>query len=75
MNEEIHSPASPIEYKERQIVLTPEERSDGTWACHYSIIEPGSSLSVSRSRSQGTFPSREAAELAALQKAKAQIDL
>ena len=40
------------------------------------IIEPGKPQTKSRERhSDGTFPSREADELAAVQKAKALIDL
>ena len=40
------------------------------------IIEPGKPQTKSRERhSDGTFPSREANELAAVQKAKALIDL
>lgn len=64
------------EYKGRHIKLTADHREDGTWACQYSIIEVGpTQLESGKGQAEGTFPSREAAELAALQKAKTVIDL
>lgn len=57
-------------YKERQIVLTPTQQGDGTWVCHYVIIESG----PHPESIQQNFPSREAAALAALQTAKSLID-
>lgn len=68
--------ASSVEYKGYQIVLTSYQHDDNTWVCEYSISEVGNPQEVSRTdRADGNFPSREAAELAAVQKAKAVIDL
>lgn len=76
MNDQKTSPAAPAEYKGRHIILTPDHREDGTWACQYSIIEFGpTQLESGKGQAEGTFPSREAAELAALQKAKTVIGL
>lgn len=76
MTDEPAQPASPLEYKNRRIILTPDQQDDGTWVCHYSIIECGSTEPGSPKMCvDGSFPSREAAELAAVQKAKALIDL
>ncbi|MGC4097865.1 MAG: hypothetical protein QM706_12180 [Nitrospira sp.] len=76
MNENKTDLAAPVYYKERQIVLTPNAQEDGTWVCRYSIIERGeSSLKSVKGHVDGTFPSREAAELAAVQQAKSMIDL
>ena len=74
-----HQPAklaSPVEYKGHHIVLTSRQEPDGTWMCEYVTLEPGKPQTESgKGRPDGTFPSREAAELAAVQKAKALIDL
>lgn len=76
MNHDKTDLAAPVYYRDREIVLTAEERRDGTWLCRYSIIEHReSSLKSINGQAEGTFPSRESAELAAVQKAKAMIDL
>lgn len=68
--------AAPLEYKEHQIVLTSRQETDGTWVCQYVTMEPGKPQTTSsKGHPDGTFPSREAAELAAVHKAKALIDL
>lgn len=69
-------PATPLDYKGHQIVLLSHQQADGTWICEYFILESGRPQTESSTgHSDGTFPSREAAELAAVQKAKALIDL
>lgn len=69
-------PSTPVGYKECQIELTPQERADGTWTCHYTITEKEQRLlAPHQGQPEGAYPSREAAELKALQKAKALIDL
>ena len=76
MNDNKAGLAAPVYYKKRHIVLTADEQLDGTWVCRYSIIELGPSpLESGTGQAEGTFPSRESAELAAVQKAKAVIDL
>ncbi len=76
MNEESAEPAAPVDYKGRQIVLAPEQPADGTWVCKYIITRPkNSQVESNQGYPDGHYPSREAAELAALQKAKAVIDL
>jgi hypothetical protein len=76
MKDDKPSPAEPVEYKGRQIVLTADHREDGTWVSHYSIIEDGhTQLKSDQGRSEESFPSREAAELVALENAKTVIDL
>lgn len=76
MNENTRSPAAPTEYKSRQIVLAPDQQQDGSWVCQFVILESGPTrLESGKGESEGTFPSREAAELAALEKAKTIIDL
>jgi len=76
MNESTRSPAALTEYKSRQIVLTPDQQQDGSWVCQFVIRESGQSrLESGKGESEGSFPSREAAELAALEKAKIMIDL
>ena len=68
--------AAPLEYKGHQIVLTSRQETDGAWVCEYVTMEPGKPLTTSsKGHPDGTFPSREAAELAAVQQAKAVIDL
>ena len=68
--------AGPVEYKGHHIVLASRQQAEATWVCEYAIHGPGKSLTESsKGRADGTFPSREAAELAAVQKAKALIDL
>jgi hypothetical protein len=68
--------AAPLEYKGHQIVLTSRQEPDGTWVCEYVTMESGKPKTTSsKGHPDGTFPSREAAELAAVQKAKALIDL
>ena len=68
--------AAPFEYKGYQIVLTSRQEADGTWVCEYVTREPGKPLTTSsKGHPEGTFPSREAAELAAVQQAKSIIDL
>ncbi|HRI37591.1 MAG TPA: hypothetical protein PLO50_03440 [Nitrospira sp.] len=69
-------PSTPVGYKECKISLTPQERADGTWTCRYSITKNEQRLlEPHQAQPEGAFPSREAAELEALQKAKALIDL
>jgi hypothetical protein len=76
MNESKDSSAAPTEYKSRQIVLTPHQQQDGSWICQFIILESGQTrLESGKGESEGGFPSREAAELAALEKAKTMIDL
>jgi hypothetical protein len=76
MNDNQPSPAQPVDYKGRQINLTSDQREDGTWVCHYSITEERQTqLTSGKGQTEGGFPSREAAELAALEKAKTVIDL
>lgn len=57
-------------YKERKIVLTPIQQVDGTWVCHYTIIESG----PHPESIQQNFLSRKAAAFAALHMAKSLID-
>lgn len=71
MTDQPSEAASTYDYKERQIVLSPIQHEDGTWVCQFVIIESGQNTA----KVQQTFPSREAAELAALQTAKSLIDL
>lgn len=76
MNDKSAKLATPIDYKERQIVVNSHQHADATWACQYSIVESGKPRTASiTGHADGSFPSREAAELAAVQKAKALIDL
>jgi len=76
MKDDKLSPAEPIHYKGRQIVLTSDQREDGTWVSRYSITEEGhTQLESGKGQSEESFPSREAAELVALEKAKTVIDL
>jgi hypothetical protein len=76
MNDDQPSPAQPVDYKGRHIDLTSDQQQDGTWVCHYSITEEGQTkLQSGQGQSEEKFPSREAAELAALEKAKTVIDL
>lgn len=76
MNDNKVSPAAPTDYKNRQIVLIPDQHEDGSWIYQYSINEGGQTrLESGKDESEGSFPSREAAELAALEKAKIVIDL
>lgn len=75
MNDKPAETAAPIDYKGRHIELTPHQQPDGTWVCQYAIMESGNpQMASSKGSPDGSFPSREAAELAALQKAKALID-
>ena len=68
--------AAPVEYRGHRIGLTSRQETDGTWVCEYLTMEPGKpKTTASKGRPDGTFPSREAAELAAVQQAKAVIDL
>ena len=66
--------AAPVDYKRHQISLIPDQQADGTWVCRYVIIESEKQREFKQGYPDGRFPSREAAELAALQKAKALID-
>jgi len=76
MNDLSSQPAAPIDYKERQIVVHSHQHADAAWTCQYSIVESGKPTTESvTGQADGSFPSREAAELAAVQKAKALIDL
>ncbi len=76
MNHKPSQPTAPIDYKERQIVVNSHQQADAAWACQYSIVEFGKPKTESiTGHADGSFPSREAAELAAVQKAKALIDL
>jgi len=76
MSDKSVQPAAPIDYKECQIVVTSHQQADATWVSQYSIVESGEPRTASiTGHSEGSFPSREAAELAAVQKAKALIDL
>lgn len=68
--------ATPIDYKEYRIMVNSHQHVDATWVCQYSIVETGKPRTASLTgHADGSFPSREAAELAAVQKAKALIDL
>jgi len=68
--------AGPVSYKGYQIVLIPSQHDDGTWQCQYLIHEVGlAEICPSQGHADGNFPSREAAELAAVQKEEAVIDL
>lgn len=76
MNDNPAESATPLDYKGRQIVLASRQQADSTWVCQYIISEYGKLQAVpSTGHADGSFPSREAAELAAVQKAKALIDL
>ena len=68
--------AAPLDYKGHQIVLASRQQADNTWMCQYFISESGNLQAMPNAGdADGSFPSREAAELAAVQKAKALIDL
>ena len=57
-------------------LVNSHQQADAAWACQYSIVESGKPKTESiTGHADGSFPSREAAELAAVQKAKALIDL
>lgn len=76
MHDKYAEPAAPVDYKGCRIVLAPEQPADETWVCKYIITQPENPLAESsQGYPDGNYPSREAAELAALQKAKAVIDL
>ena len=76
MNNQSSQPAAPIDYKEHQVVVNSHQQADAAWACQYSIVESGKPKTESiTGHTDGSFPSRETAELAAVQKAKALIDL
>ena len=76
MNDKSSQPAAPIDYKEHQVVVNSHQQADAAWACQNSIVESGKPKTESiTGHADGSFPSREAAELAAVQKAKALIDL
>jgi hypothetical protein len=76
MNDKSPEHPAPIDYKGRTIVVNSHEEGDATWACQYSIVESGKPRTESiTGHADGSFPSREAAELGAVQKAKALIDL
>lgn len=76
MNDNPAELASPVDYKGHQIVLASYQQNDNTWVCEYFVSDAGNPHEVSNAvRADGNFPSREAAELAAVQKAKASIDL
>jgi hypothetical protein len=76
MNDTPATPAAPFDYKGRRIVLTSHQEAAGTWVSEYVISEPDKpQVESGKGRPDGNFPSREAAELAAVQKAKALIDL
>lgn len=76
MNDKSSQLAASIDYKERQIVVNSHQEADEAWACQYSIVESGNpKTELIKGHTDGSFPSREAAELAAVQKAKALIDL
>ena len=69
-------PSARLEYKGHSISLLTNQTADETWSCQYVIVETGQEHSVlAKGYADGMPPSREAAELAALQKAKAFIDL
>ncbi|WHZ27626.1 MAG: hypothetical protein OJF51_002423 [Nitrospira sp.] len=76
MNDQPAEPTAPLDYKGHQILLTSRQEADGTWVCEYLINELGKpQKEFSKGHPDGSSPSREAAELAAVQKAKALIDL
>lgn len=76
MSDDETTPAAPVEYKGHQIILMPSQQADETWICRFLIIDFGQPpIDSNKGYPDGSFPSREAAELAALQKAKALIDL
>lgn len=75
MNDRASQLASPIDYKNCQIVVKSYQQADA-WVCQYFIVESGKSKTEAMTGHAGeSFPSREAAELAAVEKAKALIDL
>lgn len=68
--------AAPIDYKGFHIRVNSVQQADATWVCEYFIVDSGESRRESGvGHAGGRFPSREAAELDAVQKAKASIDL
>ncbi len=76
MDENSAGLATPFDYKGHQIRLASCQQADNTWVCQYFISDSGSLQEVPNTgHADGSFPSREAAELAAVQKAKALIDL
>ena len=76
MNDNPAESTTPLDYKRRRIVLASRQQVDSTWVCQYIISEYEKPQEVpSTGHADGSFPSREAAELAAVQKAKALIDL
>lgn len=76
MNDNPAELASPIDYKGHHIMLASHQQNDNTWVCQYFVSDAGNPHEVSNTgQADGNFPSREAAELAAVQKAKASIDL
>ena len=76
MTDNIAESATPLDYKGHQIVLRSRLQANGRWICEYFILAPGQRQGESSTgHAEGSFPSREAAELAAVQKAKALIDL
>jgi len=76
MNENPAEPSAPFDYKRHHIALASRQQADHTWVCEYVISEGENPQAVpTTGQADGSFPSREAAELAAVQKAKALIDL
>lgn len=76
MNDKSSRPAASIDYKEHEVVVNSHQQADASWVCRYSIVKAGKPKTESMTgQADGSFPSREAAELAAVQKAKALIDL
>ncbi len=71
MNDKSSQLAAAIDYKERQIVVNSHQQADGAWVCQYSIVESGNPKTEPiTGHTDRSFPSREAAELAAVQRPK-----
>ncbi len=57
-------------YEGRQLILTPVQHDDGTWACEYIIIELGPNPASTRGVAGGTFGALSSARVAALLEAE-----
>lgn len=64
-----------VKHNGRSIQLKSIQRHDGTWGCSYTILEIGATRISSVTRyDNGTFPTREEGEAAALDAAQVEID-
>ena len=65
-----------LSHNGRSITLRSRLQKDGTWVCGYRILEIGPTRSSSVNKNhKGSFPTRDEAEVAALEAAQAEIDL